>query len=510
MNNDANNDVNDAVNDAVTTLAHSRDNDRGGQASIAVVAGRLCAWSVLAFLCARATVDPDLWGHLRFGLDLLQTHQLTSVDPYSFTQDVPWVNHEWLSELGFGIAYSAGGVFGLLVLKGAILGAAGWLLATASRGADERLRWWLLAVSLVGLTPAAITFRPQLWTILALAALSRILSSGGPLLWIPFIFLAWANLHGGWVVGVGFCGLWLAGRLLDTRSVRAIIPTALAVAIGVAATLINPYGWRLWLFLRETVSMSRNITEWRPLWEQSDFSHGLLWALMVIVVATTIAKRWRMLTWASLFPVLWLGGSSLFVARLWPLFCEVALLATAQAWRPTGESPSVARVAMARPAGTLLIDAMAVAIVWALNAVGPIRCLPVINEASPDLIAAAAFAPPAVHGRLVLPFNWGEYALWHFGPRLRVSTDGRRETVYTQETVNLQAAIGIGRADGLEFLARERPEYVWLPMPTAAKTAGWLKENGYRLDVETSESFVGTRSDLPPLTLGAPMSSCFP
>ena len=256
--------------------------------------------------------------------------------------------------------------------------------------------------------------------------------------------------------------------------------------------------------------MSRNITEWRPLWEQPDFSHGVLWALMVIVVITTIVKRWRMLTWASLFPVLWLGGSSLFVDRLSPLFCEIALLATAQAWRPLTDPQGASPALSPRPAGTLLIDAVAVAMVWALNAVGPIRCLPVSNEASADLVAASAFQSPSVQGRLVLPFNWGEYALWHFGPRLRVSTDGRRETVYTEETVNLQAAIGIGRADGLEFLGRVRPEYVWLPMPAAAKTAGWLEENGYRLDVETSESFVGTRADLPRLTLGAPMSSCFP
>ena len=31
--------------------------------------------------------DPDLWGHVRYGLDFLETWSLPSIDPYSFTQD---------------------------------------------------------------------------------------------------------------------------------------------------------------------------------------------------------------------------------------------------------------------------------------------------------------------------------------------------------------------------------------------------------------------------------------
>jgi hypothetical protein len=34
--------------------------------------------------------DPDLWGHLRYGLDMLATHTVPSVDIYSFTSDRPW------------------------------------------------------------------------------------------------------------------------------------------------------------------------------------------------------------------------------------------------------------------------------------------------------------------------------------------------------------------------------------------------------------------------------------
>ncbi len=69
-------------------------------------------WLVVALLVSGVAGDPDFWGHLRFGLDILAQRQLTAVDPYSFTQDVPWVNHEWLSELLMAAAFQTAGFVG--------------------------------------------------------------------------------------------------------------------------------------------------------------------------------------------------------------------------------------------------------------------------------------------------------------------------------------------------------------------------------------------------------------
>ena len=85
----------------------------------------LVLWSIVGLILAPVLVmtsaDPDLWGHVRFGLDLLAQHRLPSVDPYSFTQDIPWINHEWLSELLMGVAYQSAGATGLALLKGMLV-----------------------------------------------------------------------------------------------------------------------------------------------------------------------------------------------------------------------------------------------------------------------------------------------------------------------------------------------------------------------------------------------------
>jgi hypothetical protein len=450
-------------------------------------------------------VDPDLWGHLRFGLDFLATGALPAVDPYSFTQDKPWINHEWLSEAIFGLAYRVGAVPGLIALKSALLVATAVLLARIAGRADARVRWWLLALSFIGLTPAAVSFRPQLWTVAGLAALATVLVERRSPWWVAGILPLWANLHGGWMVGAALAGLWTVGRLLDTRSVRAVLPLAAATGVGTLATLINPYGGRLWTFLLATVRMDRNVTEWRPLWQQDDWSHAVMWTVMAAVVAVSTVRGWKRISWAALLPAVWLGASGIFVDRLATLFCEVALLATSEAWSVDRAAPAGAR----RPVSHTVVDLLVVAAVWALNAVPAARCLPIAGGWAPDLKAAGALSAGAPRGRLVVPFDWGQYALWHWGPGLKVSMDGRRETVYTDETVETQAAIVLGQPDGLDFLTRERPDYVWLPA-SARRTADWLRAQGYRIDVSTAASFVATRTDLAPLAPAEPAPGCFP
>jgi hypothetical protein len=88
--------------------------------------------------------------------------------------------------------------------------------------------------------------------------------------------------------------------------------------------------------------------------------------------------------------------------------------------------------------------------------------------------------------------------------------DGRHDTVYSQPMIALQSAVAHGRSEGIEYLDRVRPEYIWLRSNAAAPAAAWLAAHGYRLDVNNAQSFIATRADLPALVIGPPMSACFP
>lgn len=471
--------------------------------------GRLTALLAGAVLCARATADPDLWGHLTFGRDVLQARSITTIDPYSFTQDVPWINHEWLSEAVFAMAYRVSGVAGLILLKTAILSLAlvlAWsALASIARTAT---RWWLFALLPFAIAPAATTFRPQLWTLLALAFLVRLLSGRSRLIWAVPLFAVWANLHGGWVVGVGIMSAWLAGRLLDGAAPRELVRPAVILLASVAATLVNPYGFGLWSLLAGTVRMTREITEWRPLWQQADPSHAVLWLTVAAVVATAVVTRWRQIRWASMVPAAGLGIAALWVDRLGPLFALASLPVWCDAWSERVATPHSHTIA-APAAPFWVVDAAALVATWVIVAGMAVRCLPASGSWVPDFQAGSAFNASAATGRVVLPFDWGQYAIWHWGPRMRVSMDGRRETVYSERTLKLQDAVADGRPEGVEYLLRERPEYVWLRR-SAEPVRAALSGHDYRIDVETERSFIAVRGDRPRLSVSLPMSSCFP
>jgi hypothetical protein len=192
------------------------------------------------------------------------------------------------------------------------------------------------------------------------------------------------------------------------------------------------------------------------------------------------------------------------VNRLVPLFAILAVTVISRQW------PRERSLARPRDTARAAFDGVVVAICIAMTAwVGGIRpCISVDADAAADTAAAESLR--GTHGRLVTHFDWGEYALWHFGPALQVSIDGRRETLYSSATLNEQLAIARGDERGIKALERIKPDYVWLPSRATA-TAGWLTRNGYRMDVKTKRSYVAVRADLPPLAAWTGMpSGCFP
>lgn len=79
--------------------------------------------------------DPDLWGHIRFSLDILRDGFASGPDPYTFTQGKPFLYHEWLGGLVMALAYRVAGGAGLGALK-AMIGTA--LLALVWSARDTR------------------------------------------------------------------------------------------------------------------------------------------------------------------------------------------------------------------------------------------------------------------------------------------------------------------------------------------------------------------------------------
>ena len=483
-----------------------------------VVLLRLAIATALLLAISRTWVDADLWGHLRFGHDILKG-ALPRVDTYSFTSDIPWINHEWLAEVVMYLAWAMGGAPGLIALKTVVVLATLAIVAVIIRTevAHDPLRDFLMFVAIAGMWIRTYVVRPQVFSLLLFAAVLSLLHSaeaGSRIrLWVvPLLFAIWVNLHGGWIVGLGTVGVWTAVTL--THPPRKRPPAALLISVAIvsaAATLVNPYGWRMWTFLFDTVGLDRPmIDDWRPMY-RSGIGPIVVWILTAALAVVAFVRRRPVVRPAHAAIVIGLGAASIRVVRLDAFFAlSVVMLLAPQ----IGALREKRTVPQARPlwnwksvlAGCVFAVGAAIAL---LGVRTQFNCVSLDVPWMPERESAAFIAQNRLEGRLITWFNWGEYAIWHFAPHLRVSLDGRRETVYSSGFVNDHLKLYFEPSSETALLHRLDANYAWLPRDLPVVTT--LRQEGWKQLFAGPVSVVLGRG---PITGGPVVSpqtaACFP
>jgi hypothetical protein len=448
---------------------------------------RIACAAVLIAVLTHTRADPDLFGHVRFGHDIVAARSAHLVDRYSFTSDRPWINHEWLSEVVMYVAYNAAGAAGLIALKLSLLAMMLGAVALSNRldGLTDLARDVLLFLAVICTFPQTISVRPQLFSLALFAPLLLVLFSARRdhrvLLWSIPIMAIWVNVHGGWVVGAGTLTVWTAVGLLSDRPLRDKLTALSVLAAALAVTLVNPYGLQLWKFVRETVAFGReDIADWQPV-----FGTGVLFGLWGLVAAVTtvalvIAVARRTIDLQASAVVLMFGIGSFRVSRLLSFFTLSAVMALA---------PEIAsmirRRASARrqrpavpwvPAAVLLLALALIgtgATVFARN----LSCIRIGDSLFPEPQAVGILTGRGARGRMLTYFNYGEYVIWHLSPDIVVSIDGRRETVYSNEAVERQFRFYSAPGDRKEIVNALQPDYIWMPstlgIATDLASDGW-------------------------------------
>jgi hypothetical protein len=450
----------------------------------------LLATAMGVYLFAPTEADPDLWGHVRFGLDLLDTGRIVRADPYSYlTGDQLWINHEWLSEAIMAIAFRAAGPAGLVAIKVALGVSVAALLVWHLRRQGVALLAALLmtaygvAVMLAGFR----SLRPQAFTYLAFLLILLIVhraERGQPrVLWLaPPLLATWANLHGGFVAGLGVLAIWSAVRLAAARDARPLLPLALA---GVA-TLLNPYGVGLWTFLWRTLGPRPDIAEWQAV-SLGTIEGGAYLAVLAFGVIGLVglfrAARTGAWRWTAL--VLFICGAALpFLARRHlPLFVLITMVMCAE-----HTAAAIARVVRRRWPGEARASSdrfrPLVAMTMVLQAIvlvaiaGPQLARIRVEASQYPVLATARLARSGVAANLAVDFDWGEYVIWHAGPRVKVSVDGRRETVYSDAAYEENRRLTEGADDWDRLLTRRPTDLALVSVRTRAfdrlaQRAGW-------------------------------------
>lgn len=409
--------------------------------------------------------DPDLWGHVRFGIDKIEAGRYLSADTYSYlTEGMIWFNHEWLAEVLMGTIYLGMGSAGLVGFKAAlavslVVFLTWWLLA--QRIAPVRVAM-LMALNVLLLTPTFGTFRPQVFTTILLAAtLALILAHSrgrSRLIWLlPLIFAVWVNLHGGVLSGIAVLWVWVVMCLVLRRN-RAW-ETAAVAGVSSAALLLNPLGAAHIRFLLETTTVSRpEIVEWASIDLSSPV--GIGYVLVVVLLGASLMRSRHELDLTLVVPLLALMIAPLIAWRHLQLFVPATVILGGPYWSKLLAPADFRKETPRRAPPVAAVVLMLVSLMAGLFAISRVAqasdCL-VIEAAQFDYPSRAihALADADVSGNAVVTFNWGEYIIWHLGPEIQVSIDGRRETMYSEAVLrtNLNFADGADEWDRLLELA---------------------------------------------------------
>ncbi len=220
------------------------------------------------FFIFRSSVvqDPDFGWHRQFGNQVLVTHTIPVTDLYSYTMpNYHFVNHEWGMDILMAFFYDFFGNLPLVV-GFSIIGAA--VLIVLSLGNKKNVI--VLPLFLVGGTLFDfVGVRPQIISLLFLSVVSVLIFQKKYWkryrFYVPLLFLLWANLHGGFAIGMVVLGIFVVGEMIEKRHFDKT--NCIVLGLSLLATCINPYGYHLWEEVSKSAfdpNLRLTIQEWYP------------------------------------------------------------------------------------------------------------------------------------------------------------------------------------------------------------------------------------------------------
>jgi len=231
--------------------------------------GRFAGFALALSAFFLPVINPDIFWHFSAARYIVEHLRVPRTDFLAWTmQGREWVDFEWLSQLILYGLYQLGGFRLLVVFKGTLLAATmviSW--RTAALSGRNSAAWLYMPLFAAGIITNS-DLRPENFSLLFFALLlyrlERERVCGAPRFnfragaLTALFFAVWTNLHAGYLYGLVLLAIYFLGGfasaalpfiqgrsagLLPGGRYSAYLKYA---AIGLAATLVNPYGWRIY------------------------------------------------------------------------------------------------------------------------------------------------------------------------------------------------------------------------------------------------------------------------
>lgn len=377
--------------------------------------------AVLTFRSILSTpISIDSYTHFAIGQYILEHHTIPHHDDISFKKTDPsleWVSHSWISDVLLYIAHRPQQIFGvfflvlpLLFLSAYLTGLLLHIVIPKSYGPIYLCIPIICSLSFWRYHPFIFVVPLQ---IVLMILLHRWHHHPKSVLAIPLLFILWANMSGGtiaipalYLIAVVALELILH-RKDHTRARGYAIKSLIAIVpISFVASLINPYGIRIWVYTLTTVAVVQQNRAFASLigaintinqtYNKQQFSSlylvlfSLYVALLLISFVSILVKKP-----ASLTPITRSIPSLLFfpLAFFWIRFIPLAVFSTLPLFVWCMEETKTQLLLKSRINGTYVVLTLTIiAITWTLL-YPPILAAPKIPIAHAQRIRA--FSLPA-------------------------------------------------------------------------------------------------------------------
>ena len=220
--------------------------------------------------------DSDTLWQIRIGQWIVENGAMPYTDVHSFTRlGEPWMSSSWLSQVLYAVSYQSLGWAGPVILTSLAIGATVTIFMYLFADYLDPTRAILLVTLAVLESGTHFLARPHMlafpFMVAFLGGLMAAADRRSSPSWLLLPVLAlWANLHGGFVLGLALIGpigleaLWTCER---KDRVRLTIQWTLFGIAAVVACCCTPYGWNTLIGAAKILSLGKLLSmiwEWMP------------------------------------------------------------------------------------------------------------------------------------------------------------------------------------------------------------------------------------------------------
>jgi hypothetical protein len=430
-----------------------------------------CIVAVIALALAAAALsftlisNSDFFWQLAAGRWMLDHRALLDFDPFSVNPQDEWVNVHWGFQVIIASLHRLGGFVLLMLLKSAIPFLTLLLFALFLRKHIPPA--WLIfsGLALLTISSTRLRLRPELFSLMFMV-LTMILVEGvrrgaAPrrLWWTVPIMIAWVNMHGLYVIGLGIIWSAVLGSWIDRALKRGVSSGALLrkdvlgiLLVATLGVLLTPWSVEgalhpvlLWQRISgRALYYTYGVSELIPAWRDPG-AHLAAIVLVVLTGAGMLANRRNL----PLSHIIWAGAMLTLgamarrnVGLMGPVFGFLLAWHGGEALRRIGKSlPGAEQIGHVLTGGMAVVAA---ALVFTASTSGIWRWLGWDRRFGAGLqseqypVAAARFLHELPGKGNLFCTNFGDSGcfIYHSYPRRRVFMDGRLEAHSEQRFID--------------------------------------------------------------------------